>query len=97
MLNQLKNFEADRMDADELVALSSLARQMTAEYAVLAIDPPEWLEIRSAELKREIGTRAADIRAKRIREIEARLATLKTTEEKKSDLTAELAKLKAAG
>lgn len=97
MLERLKNLDVERLDVDDLVALSAFGRQLTEEYKTLQIAAPEWLETRTAELKREIGTRTADIRAKRIREIKSRLAALKTTEEKKTDLAAELAALEAAG
>jgi hypothetical protein len=96
MLERLKNLDLERMDVDEMVAMSAFAKSLASEYSALALDQPEWLDTKSTELKREIGTRLADLRDKRIRELKARLNTLKSTEEKKSDLTAELARLEAA-
>lgn len=95
MLERLKNFDVERADVEELVALSAFARQLTEEYKLQLIASPEWLEIRTAELKREIGTRQADIRAKRVREIKAKLNGLKTAEEKRTELAAELAALES--
>ncbi len=97
MLERLKNLDVERMDADDLIALSAFAKILEAEYAAHSLEVPEWLKDRQAELKREILTRTADMRAKRIREINARLDTLKTADEKRADLKAELERLQAQG
>jgi hypothetical protein len=95
MLNTLKNFDPDKGDVDEMVELSAFARSLTAEYAALEIEPPEWLAAKQKEVIREVDARQADARAKRIKEIERSMAGLRTQEERRNDLTAELARLKA--
>lgn len=97
MLDKLRNFDAERnTDVDEMVALSAFARGLAAEYTTLALDAPEWLETQQKAVANEINSRLADMRAKRIREVRARLATLKTAEEKRAELNAELERLEAA-
>lgn len=93
MLDALKNFDGERANPDEMVELHAFARSMAAEYRELGLEPPEWLEEKRVEVKRELDTRLADMKAKRIREIKARLATLKTAEEKRAELNDELKRL----
>jgi len=92
-IDRLKNFNVDATDIDELVAISAFARSLAAEYEANTLEKPEWLETKSAELKREINGRQADARAKKIKEIKLKLGTLKTAEEKRNELNAELARL----
>lgn len=95
MLEKLKNFDPEKGDVDEMVVLSAFARNIAAEYAHLGIDQPEWLEVKHKEVLREVDTRLSDLRAKRIREIERSLAGLKSAEEKRADLKAELERLRS--
>ncbi len=95
-LERLKNLDFERLDVDEMVAMSAFARQIATEYDTLLLNRPEWLDVKTVELKREIQTRLADLRDKRMREIRAKIATLKTAEEKRADLAKELAELEAA-
>lgn len=97
MLKDLKNFDAERADVDDMIELSAFARTIYSEYCALAIEPPEWLETQTKAVRREVNNRLADLRAKRVREIKARLSTLKTAEEKRTELTEELARLETQG
>ena len=96
MLDRLRNLDVERLDVDEMVALSLFARDLAEEYKTLGLDAPEWLDVRSTEVRREISTRRADLRDKRIRELRASLSALKTKEERKVELHAELERLEAA-
>jgi hypothetical protein len=93
MLSELKNFDAKRMDLVELVALASFGRDLQAEFGVLGVESPEWIEQNLKAVHREIKSRNADRIAARIREAKTRLETLKTPSEKRTDLQAELARL----
>lgn len=95
MLERLKNFDSERANPDEMVELHAFARAMISEYAALQLEAPEWLEEKQLEVKRELDNRLADMKAKRIREIKAKLATLKTAEEKRAELAEELKRLGA--
>ena len=95
MLDKLKNFDCEKGDVDEMIELSAFARGMQQEYVALSIDPPEWLEVKHKEVVREVNSRLADLREKRIREIDRALAALKTAEEKRTDLKAERERLLA--
>lgn len=93
MLERLKNFDSERSNPDEMVELHAFARVMIAEYKELQLEAPEWLEEKQLEVRRELNNRLADMKAKRIREIKAKLATLKTAEEKRNELADELKRL----
>lgn len=97
MLKDLKNFDPERADVDDMIELSSFARTLAGEYVALAIDAPEWLETQTKAVRREVNNRLADLREKRKRELKARLATLRTEAEKRAELTEELARLEAQG
>jgi hypothetical protein len=92
-LQQLRNFQADRMDLDELVALAAFGRQLRAEYEAHQLDEPDWVDIQIKSLRREIHSRNADRLEARRKEIGARLESLKTPTEKKAALTKELREL----
>lgn len=96
MLKQLRDFHPENTDVDEMVALSAFGRTIAAEYAAISVDAPEWLESQRKVIGREINSRLSDLREKRKREIKARLATLKTAEERRTELSAELARLEEA-
>lgn len=89
LLQQLKNFVADRLDLDDLVALAAFGRQLRSEYESHALDEPEWVDIQLKSLRREIHVRIADKLESRRREINSRLESLKTPSQRKSDLLKE--------
>ncbi len=89
LLQQLKNFVADRLELDDLVALAAFGRHLRTEYEVSNLDEPEWLDIQLKSLRREIHTRNADKLEARRREINSRLDSLKTPSQRKQDLLKE--------
>lgn len=93
MLNQLKTFDADRMDVDEMVALHTFARILRAEYDHMNLDVPEWLDDQTRALRLAIKAKTQDFIAKRLKEAKARLNSLRTTEERRNDLKSEVDKL----
>ena|SRR5215813_9540589 len=89
VLDQLRNFSADRLDIDELVALAAFGRTLRSEYETHQLEEPEWLDVQLKSLRREIHTRNADKLEARRREIGARLESLKTPAQKKAELLKE--------
>ena len=96
-MDALKNFDlpADRLDVADLIGLSAFARIATDEYAKHGLTVPEWVTDKQNLVAREISTRSADAKAARLKDLKARRAALKTAEEKRVDLDAEIAKLEA--
>lgn len=92
----IKNFDPERVDVDEMIAISADARLLTAEYTFLNVKAPEWLDEKSAEIKRAVGNAFAAIKARRARELKARIATTLTAAEKRELYQKELAELEAS-
>lgn len=93
MLNELKNFDTNRMSIDEMVSLRAYARNLVSEYDTQMVDEPAWIETQVKTLDRQIAAKNADRLEARRREIKARLENLKTTVEKRAELKKELAAL----
>ena len=95
LIMDLKNFNSDGKDLDELVELAAEGRAFRAEYEALQLEVPEWLDNSLKAVRRDIRDRVADSKAARLKELKARRAQLKTTEEKRSELDKEIEKLEA--
>lgn len=95
MYQKLKNLDVEKTDLDEQVFLLATAEQVKGKYEVLLLPVPDWLENASKLLKLEIDLRRKDMLAKRKRELENGLAALRTAEEKRADMRAELERLTA--
>jgi len=93
MLSQFKNFQADRMDLDELVALAAFGSMVRAEYEKHQLEEPEFVDVQLKALRREIHARNADRLESSLREKRARLESLKTPNEKKAQLRKEISGL----
>lgn len=94
-INALKNFNADRLDMDEMVGLLADCKALRNEYEALQIEEPEYIDTTIKSIRREINTRNADKVAARKRELAARIDALKSPTQKKRELEEELAKLQA--
>ena len=95
MLNQFKQFDTDRMDLDEMVALVAFGEKMRETYEKLNLEEPEWVATNLKSLKREIKAKDADRKAKRLMEVRARLETMKTPGQLKAELEKEKKQLEA--
>jgi hypothetical protein len=93
MLQQLRSFDPDRGDLEDVVALSSFAKSFRSEFEHNNLEVPSWLDDKIRELGREIRNRSADNIAMKLKEAKARRAVLRTTEEKRAELDKEIAKL----
>lgn len=96
MYDRLRNFNINAIEIDEAIAMLAFAKTIRAEYDNLQVDVPIWLDERVREIKHEIRARHQDIIDKRLREVNAKLDSLKTPEEKRTDLRAEKDRLEKA-
>jgi len=94
-ITALKNFNADRLDMEDLVGLLADSKALRAEYEALQIEEPEYIDTTIKAIRREITSRNADKIAARKRELTARIDSLKTPAQKKAELEKELAKLES--
>lgn len=92
-LNEFKNFSADRMSLDELVALAAYGRLLQAEYDLHQVDEPDFVAVQLKALKREIHVRNADKLEARLAELKTRKDALKTPTERKAEINSEITKL----
>ena len=93
MIAQLKNFVVDRLDMDELFALSAFGKSIRVEYQERSLPIPVWLEEQLGVLNREILARRRDELEKRLKDIKAQRSTLETASEKRTRLDVEQAEL----
>ena len=89
-LATFKSFSADRMDVDELIALSAFGKAFKAEYVALGLEVPEYVDVQLKSLRREIKARVADKLEAERKRIQAQLEGLKTTQERKAELRKQL-------
>ena len=94
-LASFKNFSADRLDVDELIALSAFGKTFKAEFTALGVDVPEYVDLQLKTLKREVRGRVADKLEADKRRIKAQLDSLKTTSERKAELKKQLETVEA--
>lgn len=93
-VSQLKQFDPDRFDLDELVALSAEAKSLQVEYMDNGIEVPDWLESVITRISSAIDVTQADTLRKRLRSAEARIAALKPASERRAEAEAEAAALR---
>jgi hypothetical protein len=93
MLSELKRVNLDGAELEQLMALSSFARNLKAEYAHRNVPTPSWLDDKDRELTREITRRNSDELQRRLNEIKAQQAALMTPAEKREKLAREQAEL----
>lgn len=93
MLNEFRNFVADRLDIHQLVALEAFGQTLRDSYDRNGLEEPDFVTIQLKALKREIRGRAADATEARKAHIRSQLEALKTPAEKKASLKAELERL----
>jgi len=94
MIQQLKNFDVDRMDIEQLVELSAVGRVIVDEFDKTGAETPEWLTTNLKSLRREIRARQADALEALLREKQSRLESLKPAEQRRADLAGEIETLK---
>ena len=96
MLQELRDLNLERPDLDELVALHAFASGMEQSYSATGAEPPEWFKENKDALQREIKNRRRDSIERALKDAKARKEKLKTMDEKRADLDAEIARLSQA-
>lgn len=95
-LNDFKTFAKDRLQMEDLIELAAFGRHYQAEYEAQGITAPEFVKDNLATLTREIQSKVAEAKAARVKTIQNSLEGLKTSQERRAALEAELAKLMGA-
>lgn len=96
MLDQLRQINTDRLDIDEAVALLSFGRGVRATYVEHDMTPPDWLTENVSVLEREVKARRRDNLERALKAAQARKDSLRTAEEKRATVDAEIERLTAA-
>lgn len=96
MLNELRNFDVERLSMEEMFYLSALGKNLRAEFQNRNMPPPEWLTDQLTKLEREILAKRRDELERRKKEIAGQLATLETHAEKRDRLQRERDELEKA-
>lgn len=97
MIEKLKNLVVARYSIEELIEMRATARMIYEEYTSgQKLNAPDWLSNAVNELDREIADKVRDERLRRLSEVRARRAQLRTTEEKRSEADQEIADLENA-
>lgn len=95
MLDNIRQFNTDRGDLEELVALHAFGLLVKDQFEAFDIETPEWFEPKLRAIKREVLHRQADLIEKRLQDAKNRLENYKTPGEKKRELQAEITRLEA--
>jgi hypothetical protein len=95
ILEKLRNPNIDRLDLEEAVFLFSFGNMVLTSYKEQDLEAPTWLEDSIGALKTEIKDRRRDNVLAALKENEAKYAALKTAEEKRKDIAAEIERLKS--
>lgn len=96
MMEQLRTLNLDRVDLDDAIGLLTFANATKATYDTMGLSVPSWFADKVEALTAYIKQRRRENLEKAAKDIQGQIAKLKTAEEKRSDLTAELEKVKAA-
>jgi hypothetical protein len=96
LFQRIRTLQVDRLDVDEAIELVTFGRIAETTYSGYNVPTPEWLKDGIAQLDTEIKRRRRDMLEARAKELKAKLSTLKSREERKSETEAELAKLNDA-
>lgn len=92
-LSDLRNYDVDRLQLEDLLHLEATAQSTLQAFARHEVDVPEWLASTAKRLKVDIKQRNRDVLEKRLSEARSRQAQLKTTEEKRQEAALEVEKL----
>lgn len=96
LFEKLRTLNVERIDIDDAIELVTYARHAEQTYLGYQVPAPEWLKDAMSKLDGEIKSRRRDMLDARRKELASRLGALKTREEKKEELLAELAKVNDA-
>lgn len=93
MLDQIRNFQADKNGLEDLIHLLSVATGLRQTYESVQVESPEWLDRNMKAIRRAIKDRTADDAARRLAKLKAQRTTLLTASERRAQIDEEIAKL----
>jgi hypothetical protein len=93
LVEQLKSFDVERVQLDELLALAAFGKLLRTERESRGLDSPDWLDDRLRTLNREIESRRRDTLELRLKQAKAQAATLLTPTERREKVQAEITAL----
>ena len=96
MIEKLKALNVERIDLEEAVELMGLAQQQLVVYGAYTLPIPAWLATAHNLLHEDIQRRQRDALKARQRELDTKLKALRTREEQRAQIEAELAQVKDA-
>jgi hypothetical protein len=90
MLSQFMNFDVDRLEINDLVALVAFGEMYRAQFEKMQLDEPDFINNKLRVLKREINIKRENTLLMRKKQLEARIEGYKTPTQKKAEDLAEL-------
>jgi hypothetical protein len=93
IVEQLRAYDTDRGQPDDAIALLAFARLLRGEFEARQFAVPEWLDDRIRSLNRYLDSHRRDALELRLREARARQAALLTPDQKRQQVTDEIAQL----
>lgn len=95
MLDKLLNFDRDRTELDEMLALYGFGKTLLATYAEFELEAPERITNNLETIAEEIRAQAKDNLMKAERELVREIEGLKSAEEKRTEKSERLARIRA--
>ena len=93
MFQKLKNFTPNCHSLEDLVYLYGLSLQAAGAYIGLGVDLPAWLTSAQKDIENEVKRLRRDELAEKLAAARRARASLKTPEEKRAELDAQIADL----
>jgi hypothetical protein len=93
MLEQLRGLNLERLDIDDAVALYTFGKQLSSTYLQFSMEVPEWVVDNTGALEKEIKNRRRDFLESERKKTVMAIESLKTKEERKTDLQQKLERL----
>lgn len=93
LLLEIQSINVDQSELDEVVASLAVANNIVTQYAALGLPAPDWLKDKVDTLAREVKARHRDLLELRLKQAKQRRERLKTRDEQKADVDAEIAAL----
>lgn len=95
MLLQIRNMNKESLDMDETIQALAFCKLTKAEYDAIDLPAPDWLTTMMTELQREVKRRRHALLERALQQAEARAESLKSREQRVTDVSAEITRLKA--
>lgn len=93
MVTRITILDATSLAMDELLEALASAKITKTEYELNGLPPPDLLVERITSMQEEVKSRRRDYLQRALKQAQARQSTLKTREEKATEVAAEIAKL----